>query len=174
LTLHTDPIIARDIARYDEQGNFRSLKSAPNLRTGWLLQAGSLQGMELALEFLYPAALSLWFSSIKGTLSPTPLRETLDRQTGMYRVTQLLTENQADELIGCRCSSSGGCLRTILWEISPGVPIRSLPATKLMLSEGDDVRIPLVCREACHLLISAARPIAKGNLPNSQGVKEAS
>jgi sirohydrochlorin cobaltochelatase len=170
LTLYTDPIAARDIARYDNQGNFRPLKSAPNLRRGWLLQTGSLQGMELALEFLYPAALGLWFSSIKETLFPTPLRETLNRQTGMYRVTQLLKENQADELIGCRCSSSEGCLRTILWEISPGVPIRSLPPTKLSFSKDDDVHIPLICREACHLLIAAARPIAKGNLPNPQDV----
>jgi len=168
LTVHTDPLDAREIARYDSKGNFRPLKSAPNLRRGWVLQAGSLEGVELALEFIYPAALGLCTSWMRGTLDPTPLRETLDRQTGMFRITQLLTNHQAEVLLRNRCNSRDGCLRSILWEMSQGVPLTALPPEKVTLPQLSDDRIPLICREACNLLIAAARPIAKQNLPRRE------
>jgi sirohydrochlorin cobaltochelatase len=165
LVVHTSPADARVIARYDEGGNFRPLKTAPNLKRGWLLEAGSLEGMELALEFFYPAALGMWLSQLRGKLHPTSLRETLDRQTGMYRITQLLREDQASELVARCCTSEGGCLRTILWDLAPGHPITTLPSSKLSLEELPSNRIPLLCRELCNLVVAAARPIAKGNLP---------
>lgn len=168
LVVHTSPADARVIARYDAEGNFRPLKTAPNLKRGWLLEAGSLEGMELALEFFYPAALGMWLSHLRGKLQPTPLRETLDRQTGMYRITQLLRDDQASELVGRCCTSEGGCLRTILWDLSPGHPITSLPVSKLSLEELPPDRIPLLCRELCNLVVAAARPIAKGNLPKKE------
>ena len=121
--------------------------------------------MELALEFFYPAALGLWLSALRGSLDPTSLRETLDRQTGMYRITQLLRDDQASELVARCCNSDGGCLRTILWDLAPGMPLTSLPASKLSLEGLPSDRIPLLCRELCNLVVAAARPIAKGNLP---------
>jgi len=168
LKQYDDPVAAREIARYDAEGNFRPLKTAPNLKRGWLLRAGSLEGMELALEFLYPSALGLWLSSMKGTLHPSSMRETLDRQTGMYRITQLLTVSQAGDLVGRCCNSQGGCLRTILWDLESGVPIPSLPPEKLSLDALPSDRIPLICRELCNLVVAAARPIARGNLPKKE------
>jgi len=35
LELETDAMAVLEIVRYDEQGNYRALKGAPNLRTGW-------------------------------------------------------------------------------------------------------------------------------------------
>ena len=168
LTRHSDPAAAREIARYDSEGNFRPLKTAPNLKRGWLLEAGSLEGLELALEFLYPSALGLWLSWIKGALRPTTMRETLDRQTGMYRITQLLTVDQAGELLGRCCTSEGGCLRSVLWDLEQGVPVPSLPSEKLSLDALPEDRIPLICRELCNLVVAAARPIARGNLPKKE------
>ena len=165
LELHENPHVARFIARFDDPGEFRPLKSSPDLRRGWLLKAGSLAGMELALEFFYPAALGLLLSWLRGTIDPTPLRETLDRQTGMYRITQLLRDDQARDLIACRCGE--GCMRTVLWELAPGSAVTSLPAPRRTLDDFPPDRIPLLCREACNLLIAAARPIAKGNLPKA-------
>lgn len=163
LETHRDPHAARLIARFDAKGEFRSLKSAPDLQRGWLLEAGSLEGMELALEFFYPAALGLLLSWRGGSILPTPLRETLDRQSGMYRITQLLRDDQALDLIACRCGE--GCLRTVLWDITPESTVTSLPAARRTLDNFPADRIPLLCRESCNLLIAAARPIAKANLP---------
>ena len=158
----------REIARYDALGEYRPLKTAPNLRRGWLLKTGSLAELELALEFFYPAALGLWSSWLRGVLNPTSFRETLNRQTGMYRITQLITPQQSEELIGRCCTSDGGCLRTILWKINEGESPSSLPASKLTMGDLPADRIPLICREVCNLIIAAARPIAKENLPKAK------
>ena len=164
LEVFTDASAARKIARYDASGNYRPLKSAPNLRRGWLLKSESLENLELALDYFYPAAIALWFSWLQGSLAPTPFRETLDRQTGMYRVTQLITDQQtADILLGC-CNSETGCLRKILWEISPGKPLDFFPLSKRSVDEDVSAEIPLLCLEVCHLVINAARTMAKGNL----------
>lgn len=168
LRVITDPAGAREISRLDEEGNYRPLKTAPNLRRGWLLSAGSLEGMELALEFFYPAALGLWLSWIRGDLHPSPMRETLDRQTGMYRITQLLREDQAGQMVERCCNARTGCLRTILWDYSVGVPMGSIPPSQRSLEGVADDRIPLICRELCNLVVAAARPIAKGNLPRKE------
>jgi hypothetical protein len=165
LEVFTSATDAREIARYDGEGNFRSLKTAPNLKRGWLLQTTSLDEMEQALEYFYPAAIGLWLSYLKGLLIVTSLRQTLDRQTGMYRITQLLKTDQAGELVAQCCNSEGGCLRTILWDLEPGQPIDTFPASKLSLERLPNDRIPLICRELCNLVVAAARPIARGNLP---------
>lgn len=162
LRRYSSPSDAREIARYDEQGAFRPLKSAPNLRRGWILEARTLEGMELALDYFYPAALGLWLSFMRGALQPTPLRETLDRQTGMYRIARELSDDQALALTARRCASEDGCLRSVLWELAPGRPVTSLPASKLSLESLPPDRIPLLCREPCNLLVAAARSIAKG------------
>ncbi len=60
LKLYEHPEAAREIARYDEKGDYRPLKTAPNLRRGWLLQLKNVEEMVLALEFFYPAALTLY------------------------------------------------------------------------------------------------------------------
>ncbi|MFI0348053.1 MAG: DR2241 family protein [Chthoniobacterales bacterium] len=164
LEIHTQPEAARQIARYDAALNYRPLKTAPNLRRGWLLQLRKLEEIILALDFFYPAALSLWSSFLQNTLEITPLRETLNRQTGMYRITQLLRDDQAQELVSSFCHSETGCLRKILWKISHDQVITSLPKEKLTVSSIPCSKIPLLCREACNLLVAAARPVAKQSL----------
>ncbi|MFZ4116295.1 MAG: DR2241 family protein [Chthoniobacterales bacterium] len=165
LNSYETPEAAREINRYDVQGMFRPLKTAPNLRRGWLLQLKNVDELLVALDFFYPAALDLYGSFLQKKLSITPLRETLDRQTGMYRITQLLKDEQAQELIEKTCSSHHGCLRKVLWSISSTQEITTLPKEKksgAALSQ----EIPLLCREACNLLVAAARPLAKKNLPS--------
>lgn len=170
LVLHRDPLAARQIAKYDEAGAFRPLRSAPTLRRGWLIEAGSLKGMIRALEEFYPSALGLWFSFLGGSLAPTPLRETLGRQSGMFRITQLLRDDQAAVLIAQRCGR--GCLRTICWNPGDGVATDGLPAGRFLREPLREGGIPLLCREACNLLVSDARPIAKSNLPQDHQPSE--
>jgi sirohydrochlorin cobaltochelatase len=163
LRVFSGPGAAREIAKYDAAGNFRPLRSAPTLIRGWLIRVVDPEGMLLALGEFYPAALGLWLSALNGTLDPTPFRETLGRQTGMYRVTQLLRDDQARGIIAARCGS--GCLRTVLWDLEPGVPPDVLPPERRIPDLRPPGRIPLLCREACNLLVADARPVAKGNLP---------
>ena len=151
---------AREIANYDEVGNFRPLKTAPTLRHGWKLCLADLGELRRALDYFYPAMLGVWSSHMRGELVPVPLRETLGRQTGMYRVTQKITDDQAQTLIGGFCRSDRGCLKHILWRIDPDFPIRSLPAEKLRPAPAG-VALPLLCHEACNLLVAQARAVVK-------------
>lgn len=151
---------ARQIANYDGAGKYRPLKTAPNLRRGWKLRVADLRELRRALDYFYPAMLGVWLSHTRGELAPVPLRETLGRQTGMYRVTQKITDDQAQTLIGSFCRSDTGCLKHILWRIAPELPICTLPAEKLH-PPAAGATIPLLCHEACNLLVSQARAVVK-------------
>src|ERR1700748_3611535 len=105
---------ARQIAKYDSFGAYRPLKGAPNLPRGWLIKLANLDELKKALDFLYPGAIGTWLAYQAGTALPVCLRQTLNRQTGMYRVTRKLTDDQARNLVSESCRSEGGCLRTIL------------------------------------------------------------
>ncbi len=151
---------ARGIANYDDAGAFRPLKTAPNLRHGWKLAVVGLGELRRALDYFYPAMLGIWCSHTRGELAPVPLRATLGRQTGMYRVTQKLSDEQAQELVGAFCRSDGGCLKHLLWPLAPELPIRTLPAEKLRPPPAIPA-LPLLCHEACNLLVAQARVMVK-------------
>jgi sirohydrochlorin cobaltochelatase len=160
LRLHEGAAAARALANVDEAGNYRPLKTAPNLRRGWRLFAPDLLALRKSLDAFYPAMLGVWTAHCKGKLAPVDLRDTLSRQTGMYRITQKITDQQAQDMIGRVCEPRAGCLKTILWSISPGVPITTLPPEKFIPPSGS--RMPLFCHEACNILVACARKVVKG------------
>lgn len=151
---------ARELAHFDDAGRFRPLKTAPNLRHGWRLALSDLAELRRALDYFYPAMLGIWLSQTRGKLTPVPFRETLNRQTGMYRVAQKITAPQADEMIGDFCRTNGGCLKRILWPLAPGLSITTLPAEKFQTSSSPRA-LPLFCQEACNLLVAKAREVVK-------------
>lgn len=156
----------RQLAAYDDAGEFRPLKTAPTLRRGWRLVLPDLAALRHALEYFYPAMLGMLRDHQAGALAPVPLRDTLGRQTGMYAITRKLTDEQAQGTIASVCTSRGGCLKTILWRLSPDVPIISLPEEKFdpaVNQTGAPGRaLPMLCHEACNLLVAKAREVVKG------------
>jgi len=125
-------------------------------------------------------------------LQTTPLREALDRQSGMYRVAAKISDSQIDDLVAGFCRADGGCLRTILWKRDRDRAIAStkLPKQKFdpaydqarvcsrgpvgdahashppSLSYGvagsEAATVPLLCQEACNLLVAECRKVVKG------------
>lgn len=178
LVVETDAMAVLEIVRYDEQGNYRALKGAPNLRTGWELRLKSVPEVRQAIDYFYPGAFSTWLAFNRSEINPVDLRQTLTRQTGMYRVTQRLTGFQAEDLAGRFCQSHSGCLRTILWTIDGKAPEKYLPRSKFdpqadQLGESGEMpaengragdrpyRVPFLCVEACNLFVAEARKIVK-------------
>src|SRR2546423_2669961 len=51
---------AIDIAKYDDAGNYRPLKTAPNLRHGWRLELDSIEELRRALDYFYPGRLAVF------------------------------------------------------------------------------------------------------------------
>ena len=168
LTVYRDAEAAVSIALYEDAGAYRPLKTAPNLRHGWSLTLVDARAVRVALDLFYPGRLPAYVAWRRGALQTTPLRSTLARQTGMYRVAANITDDQADELVADFCRSDGGCLRAIQWaRDARGTAASSLlPAQKFdpahdQTGRGEQV-IPMLCQEPCNLLVAAARKVVKG------------
>ena len=183
---------AIDIARYDDDGNYRPLKTAPNLRHGWQLELSTLEDLKRGLDYFYPGRLSVFGAWKTDQLCTTPLRDTLDRQSGMYRLAAKISDKQINDLIGDFCRSDGGCLRTILWKRDQRGTIAStrLPpqkfdpaydqaapesrsATAATTGTPATAAIPLLCQEACNLLVAECRNVVKGESAASDATPNA-
>jgi len=103
------------------------------------------------------------------------LRETLGRQSGMYRVAAKISDSQINDLVAAFCRSNGGCLRTILWKRDMNGAIASTKLPKQKFDPSHDqtqapkrpgsatpATVPLLCQEACNLLIAECRKVVKG------------
>lgn len=167
---------AFEIAKFDDAGNYRPLKTAPNLRHGWKILAQDFEEVSRVIDAVYPARLAVLRAFKSGRLRTTSLRETLNRQSGMYRIAAKISDEQIDGLVGNFCRSGGGCLRTILWkrDASDQIASSKLPPEKFdprvdQYLNSDKPRpataattsIPLLCQEACNLLVAECREVAK-------------
>jgi len=185
LEIFQDPEDAIEIARYDDAGNYRPLKTAPNLRRGWRMELRTSDELKHALDHFYPGRLAVFVGWKTGQLRTTPLRETLERQSGMYRIAAKISDAQIDDLVADFCRSNGGCLRTILWKRDQRGAIAStkLPTQKFdpawdqvqalggsqssifakaTAAKAAPATVPLLCQEPCNLLVAACRKGVKG------------
>jgi hypothetical protein len=186
---------AIELAKYDDAGNYRPLKTAPNLRHGWRLELDTLEELRRALDYFYPGRLAVIAAWKTGWLRTTSLRDTLDRQSGMYRVAAKISDPQLNDVVTDFCRSNGGCLRTILWKrdrdgaiastklpkekfdpahdqietpARPGSSAFAKATPKAFASGRHDTTvpatatIPLLCQEACNLLVAECRKAVKG------------
>src|ERR1043166_4031247 len=97
----------------------------------------------------------------------TPLRATLNRQSGMYRIAARVSDEQLDPLVANFCRSDGGCLRTILWKRDANGSVASAKLSREKFDPAHDQTgrkeemIPLLCQEACNLLVAECRKAVK-------------
>ena len=167
LAVHEAASDAAELARFDDAGNYRPLKTAPNLRHRWKMTLRNLAELRTALDLFYPGRLAAFLVFEKHELLATPLRETLGRQSGMYRIAAQIDDPAAEELVGNFCRSDGGCLRTILWRRDAEGTVASsrLPAEKFDpiydQAGGGRPVVPLLCQEACNLLVAEARKMVQ-------------
>jgi sirohydrochlorin cobaltochelatase len=168
---------AIEIAKYDDVGNYRPLKTAPNLRHGWRLELRTVAELTRALDYFYPGRLAVFVAWKSGELETTTLRETLNRQSGMYRVAAKISDAQIDDLVADFCRSNGGCLRTILWKrdargtiastklpkekFDPAFDQTLTPRSATPATAATPATIPLLCQEACNLFVAECRKVVK-------------
>jgi len=141
----------RDLAKFDSDGEYRPLKTAPTLRSGWTTECDDAKEFLRRLDAIYPGVFATWVAYERGEHHPVALRNTLDRQTGMYRFASSITNAMANEIMRETCAK--GCIRTIAWSIDDQCPVsRIKPEAKA---------IPVICTEACTFAVSEARRLAK-------------
>ena len=147
LEVSEDPRAAREIAKLTESGEYRPLKSSPNLRRGWELRVADARGLATAMGYLYPAGVAHWYLHREGRLGLTSFRENAARQSGIYRRVQRLSDEGV--LNAARaCCGDAVCLKKTLWDVDERSP--------LAIDRGEG-EIP--CPEPCSIFVSFARRV---------------
>jgi hypothetical protein len=137
----------RTWAQSGEGGAFRPLKSAPNLRGGWRAVAADGAALDLLLHYVYPGAVADWLAAQSPQPPVTSYREFTARQTGMYRVTTMLSDEIAGAAVRA-CCHVDFCLKRRLWTVAALEPD----------AIGQKSIIP--CLEPCALMLEFARKVA--------------
>ena len=147
LKLYENPRDAREISKLTKEREYRPLKSAPNLRRGWLLRVSDAKDLASALNYLYPAAVVHWYLHRAGKLEVTHYRQNAARQSGIYKRVQALTDESVQDAAQA-CCEDAVCLKKTLWDVDEGLPLR------MDRGEGE---IP--CPEPCSIFVSFARRV---------------
>lgn len=168
LEVSEDPRAAREIARLTEEGDYRPLKSSPNLRRGWDLRVADARALATAVNYLYPAGVAHWHLHREGRLGLTSFRDNAARQSGIYKRVQRLSDGGVMDAASA-CCEDAVCLKQTLWDVDDKTP--------LDIDRGDG-EIP--CPEPCSIFVSFARRVrlfereerkrdASGLTPSEQG-----
>ncbi len=147
LELHDDPLAAREIAKLTDAGEYRPLKSSPNLRRGWELRVEGARGLATAMNYLYPAGVVHWHLCREGKLEITDYRENAARQSGIYKRVQRLSDEGVQNAARA-CCEDAVCLKQPLWNVDSETPLK--------MDRGDG-EIP--CPEPCSIFVSLARRV---------------
>jgi hypothetical protein len=145
--VHDDPRAAREIAKLTERGEYRPLKSSPNLRRGWEIRVSGIRELAIAMNYLYPAGIAHWHLRREGRLEITSFRDNAARQSGIYKRIQRLSDRGVQDAAQA-CCEDAVCLKKTLWDVDEKTPLE--------MRRGDG-EIP--CPEPCSVFISFARRV---------------
>jgi len=149
---------ARALAQFTAANEFRPLKSAPTLQRGWRITAQDDAELETALSRLYPGAVADWHAAQSANPPVTNYRDYAERQSGMYRITALLSDAQAADVIRAVCDAKL-CLKRRLWTVT-GLAPDAAPGKSL---------IP--CLEPCAVLMESARRALRADQQEKHAMK---
>lgn len=142
-----DPGAAREISKLTDRGEYRPLKSSPNLRRGWRLRVEDERALFVAMNYLYPAGVVHWHLHREGRLELTSYRENAARQSGIYKRVQRLS-NRGVQNAARACCEDEVCLKRTLWDVDETTPL-----------EADRGRGEIPCPEPCSVFVSFARRV---------------
>lgn len=128
IAIVTSPTQLRNLVR---ENPFRPLMTATGLPKGWFAPAASLDEVCAIIETVYPALLPHLF--VDEHYQTTPIAETIDRQTGIYRELVNLDTALIQPITDDICA---GCIRQPTWH--------------------NGISSPIACDEACNWWLSNA------------------
>lgn len=157
LTIYQNASDAREIALYNDAGEYRPLRTSPDLKTGWLLLVKCHHELLHALDYFYPAAVGLSRLYSTNCLKVCHFRDKLGRQTGMYKSARTISDSTANRLINHCCDPQNSCRKHRLWGLTAEKP------TDLKRTEPQGA-VDLICQEPCNILVAEARKAAKSEV----------
>ncbi len=123
-----DPDEAQSIAAATEAGDYRPLKTAPDLRGGWRFAGLTKDEAWEVYAHLYPAVPVHWFLERIGRLPVVSFDDVAKRQTGIHAKVGSLGPPEVGALVE-ECCESHRCLREPTWwskgsrdELQPRIP----------------------------------------------------
>jgi len=138
----------RKTAIFDTAGDFRPLRTAPDLVRGWICDCKTSQELWRAIQEIYPSSIPDWYAAQQTPIPVTNYREFTHRQSGMYRITQFLTDAQAGQVISA-CCNPRFCLKRRFWSVGDLPP------------DSAERKSAIPCLEPCALLLELARKAAR-------------
>jgi hypothetical protein len=138
----------RKFSATNAAGQFRPIKAAPDLPAGWRATATDDHELWRALMDLYPGSVPDWHAVQTGAAAPTHYREFTNRQSGMYRIAQLLNDEQASHTAAA-CCHPRHCLKRRLWTVAECPP------------DPESAKSAIPCLEPCAVLLELARKAAR-------------
>ncbi|MEF8821582.1 MAG: DR2241 family protein [Halovenus sp.] len=150
---YDESLQARELARLDDDGRYRPLKTAPTLGTGWEFSGLGPEALVEAVGFFYPATITNWHREQNGNLDVSHWTETMERQSGIYQVVTTWDRGEGHEhveWVAESCCTDSQCLKRREWQYDE---------ERELETHGGDGVFP--CREPCSLVISAARKFTK-------------
>lgn len=149
LELHDRPQDARRLVKFDDDGRYRPLKTAPSLPTGWAFAGLDQRDAYETVETIYPATVANWDRERRGELDVSHWHETMQRQTGMYGLIETWDRQEGHEhveWVAEACCDDSQCVKRREW---------GYDADTELDADGGDGEFP--CREPCSVVVSAAR-----------------
>ncbi len=132
----------RDRIRYTETGEYRPLRSATTLPTGWIVPALNRQDIPRIIDVLYPGSIIDWHREQTDRLERERYLSITEQYTGIYSSTSHL---QQEDVATIKSECCAQCVKQPVWQ-------REDEAYEPVL---DNEEIP--CPEPCAVFIETAR-----------------
>jgi sirohydrochlorin cobaltochelatase len=101
-----------DLRKTVRENPFRPLATSTDLPDGWRYAVDAPDDITAIVETVYPGAVADWAANLRDVFQPETLQTTIQRQTGMFRKIQNLTEATIEQNIEDVC---GKCVRHPTW-----------------------------------------------------------
>ncbi len=152
----SDPESALEFARADDAGQYRPLRFADTLATGWRIEGLDADGLWRAISLLYPGAVLHWAEHRFGApgAAVVPFATWAARQSGMYERIGSIGQSA---LLATIAECCGSCLRGRRWSTGLDASmLEAMPAeaSRSGVSESGMEIVP--CLEPCAVFGSRA------------------
>ena len=138
----------RALAQHNAAGQFRPLRSSPDLQPGWVHRASNPAALFDALQLLHPGALADWYAAQQTGPPVTSFADFASRQSGIYRSVGTLSAGLVERVTRACCDRTV-CLKRRLWRAG------ELP------TDAAESKSLIPCLEPCAILLELSRRAMK-------------
>lgn len=146
-----DWVSVRDRIRYTDDGDYRPLRAATTLPTGWTLEGLSRVDLTHVIDVIYPGSIIDWYRNRAGKFPTKDYQAATERHSGIYASVSELRPEQLDRVTTQCCTN---CVKEPIWYRTTNPPSET---------QGSAL-IP--CQEPCGIFLDVARQTQNTKSPS--------